>query len=147
MPVTFAQKLKQLRWYQWLLLAVVFVYLLYIALSYLYLPNKLKQVVETDVADMLGRELSVAPVELNPFDLSVRVNAFSIADKPDAPLLAWQSFYLNFTPWGSLFAWDIMFEEIQLDQPVVNIENPFCKNANFAFFLNPCLYYVESLFF
>lgn len=120
--MTFAQKLKQLRWYQWLLLAVVFVYLLYIALSYLYLPNKLKQVVETDVADMLGRELSVAPVEFNPFDLSVRVNAFSIADKPDAPLLAWQSFYLNFTPWGSLFAWDIMFEEIQLDQPVVNIE-------------------------
>lgn len=119
---TFTTRLKQLRWYQWTLLGLVLVYLIYIALSYLYLPGKLKQVVESDVADQIGRSIQVERFEFNPFDLSLRVHGFAVADKPDAPLLAWQQFYVNFTPWGSLFNWDIKFEAIQLDQPVVNIE-------------------------
>lgn len=119
---TAATKLKQLRWYQWLFIAVAFIYLVYVALSYFYVPNKLKQVVEEDVAELLGRELSVAPIEFNPFDLSVRIKAFSIADKSETPLLSWQEFYVNFTPWGSLFSWNLQFEDLLLDQPSINIE-------------------------
>jgi len=119
---TFSARLKQLRWHQWTLLGLVLVYLIYIALSYLYLPGKLKQVVEADVSELVGRQLTVERFEYNPFDLSLRVYDFAVADKPDAPLLAWQQFYVNFTPWGSLFSWDIKFEAIQLDQPLVNIE-------------------------
>ena len=123
---TFSTRLKHLRWYQWTILGLALVYLIYIALSYLYLPGKLKQVVEADVSELIGRTITVERFDYNPFDLSLRVYGFAVADKPDAPLLAWQQFYVNFTPWGSLFSWDIRFEGLQLDQPVVNIE----KNGN-----------------
>ncbi|MEE2730061.1 MAG: DUF748 domain-containing protein [Pseudomonadota bacterium] len=113
---------KHLSWKQWTLVALVLFYLLYIALSYLYLPGKLKQVVETDVAQQVGRDITVERFEYNPFDLSLRVFGLYVPDKPDAPLLAWDQFYVNFTPWGSLFGWVIKLEAVQLDKPVVNLD-------------------------
>ena len=79
-------KLKQLRWYQWLLAALGLIYIIYIAVSYLYVPDKLKQVVESDVSDLIGRDISVERFEFNPFVLSIKVGQFSIADKPEKPL-------------------------------------------------------------
>ena len=119
---TMTTRLKQLSWKQWTLVALVLIYLLYIALSYLYLPGKLKQVVETDVSELVGRDITVDRFEYNPFDLSLRVFGLNVPDKPDAPLLAWEQFYVNFTPWGSLFGWEIKLEALQLDKPVVNID-------------------------
>lgn len=119
---TLTARLKQLSWKQWTLVALVLIYLLYIALSYLYLPGKLKQVVETDVSELVGRDITVERFEYNPFDLSLRVFGLNVPDKPDAPLLAWEQFYVNFTPWGSLFGWELKLEALQLDKPVVNID-------------------------
>lgn len=116
------ESIKSLRWYHWLLVALVSAYLLYIALSYLYLPNKLKQMVETDVAQMIGRDIRVERFEFNPFDLSLTVGEFAIVDKPDAPLVGWQRLNVNFSPWRSLFQWQIALQTLQLDLPQFNIE-------------------------
>jgi uncharacterized protein involved in outer membrane biogenesis len=122
-PVTsLTSKLKQLLWYQWLLAALVLIYIIYIALSYLYLPDKLKQVVESDVSDLIGRDISVERFEFNPFVLSIKVGQFSIADKPEKPLVGWHQLFANFSFWESLFTWEIAFEELVLDQPEINIE-------------------------
>ncbi|MGB1060981.1 MAG: hypothetical protein ACPGZU_12675, partial [Ketobacter sp.] len=66
---TLTTRLKLLSWKQWALIVLLLLYLLYIALSYLYLPGKLKQVVETDVAQLVGRDITVERFDYNPFDL------------------------------------------------------------------------------
>jgi len=118
---TFQSKLKQLRWYQWLSIAILLVYLIYIALSYLYLPDKLKQVVETDVADMIGRDIRVENIEFNPFLLSLRVTDFAIADQPERPLVGWKQLVVDFGFWKSLLSFEVGFQDIELNQPQINI--------------------------
>ncbi|MAR90398.1 MAG: hypothetical protein CML06_05900 [Pseudomonadales bacterium] len=121
---TFSHRLKTLRWYHWTLLALVLLYLLYVALSYLYLPNRLKQLVEQDLAAMIGRDIQVQPVAFNPFALSLRVEQFSVAGQTPAesPLLAFDQLYVDFSPWGSLFGWQIKLQTVDLQRPQVYIE-------------------------
>lgn len=115
-------RFKQLRWYHWLLVVVVFLYLVYIALSYWYLPDKLKQVVETDVSDMIGRKMFVQAFHYNPFALSMRVTQFEVEDKPDYPLVAFEQLFVDFGFLKTLFSFNLGFQEIVLDKPRVNIE-------------------------
>lgn len=116
------QTLANLRWHQWLLAALVLLYLLYVALSYLYLPGKLQQVVQTDVAKLIDRDIQVQRIAFNPFTLALEVEQFAIADRPGQPLLAWQRLYVNLDLWGSLFGWQLRLSELDLDAPGINIE-------------------------
>lgn len=113
---------KQWRWYQWLLAVVALLYVLYVALSYLYLPGKLKAVVQTDVAQSLGRDIRVERIAFNPFTLSLTVDRFALGDRPRRPLLAFDKLFVNFDAWGSLFGWELRFSQVQLDSPSVAIE-------------------------
>lgn len=116
------QTLQHLRWYQWLLAALVLLYVIYIALSYLYLPGKLQAVVQQDVAELIGRDISVQRIAFDPFGLALEVEQFSIADRPQQPLLEWQRFYVNVELWKSLFGWQLRLAQVDLDQPHINIE-------------------------
>ncbi len=118
----FPRSPKQWRWYQWLLSALALLYVIFIALAYLYLPGKLKDVVQTDVAQLLGREIAVEKIAFNPFALSLTVENFSLADRPQQPLLAWQRFFVDFDAWASLFGWQIKLGGLQLDAPHINLE-------------------------
>jgi hypothetical protein len=114
--------LKQWRWYHWTLTICAVLYLVYIALSYLYLPGKLKEVVQTDVAHLLGRDIQVQRIAFNPFTLALTVEQLVIADRPQIPLLAWNKLFVNFDAWGSLFGWRIRFSDVELDAPRIAIE-------------------------
>lgn len=127
----FKQTLRNLRWYQWLLSALVFFYLLYVALGYLYLPGKLQDVVQTDVASLIGRDIQVQRIAFNPFTLALEVQQFDIADRPQQPLLAWQRLYVNLDAWGSLFGWELRLSQLDLDAPRVNIERR-AEDLNFS---------------
>ena len=116
-----AVRLKGVAWYKWLFASLMFIYLIYIALSYLYLPGKLESVTRKDAAELIGREISVEKIKFNPFVLSLTINKFSIADKPEKPLAAWDRLYVNLSLWKSLFLWEIALDEIDLDQPRFNI--------------------------
>ncbi|MFC1838566.1 DUF748 domain-containing protein [Thermodesulfobacteriota bacterium] len=113
--------LKRVKWYQWILSALFFTYLIYIALSYLYLPGKLKSITATDVSALIGRDISVEKYEFNPFILSLKINRLSIPDKPDNPLASWDQLLINISFWKSLFSWGIVLDELKLDSPEVNI--------------------------
>lgn len=120
--IAIVKSLKQWRWYQWLILVVLLLYLLYIALSYLYLPGKLKEVVQTDAVQLLGRDIRVQRIAFNPFTLSLTVEQFALADRPQKPLLAWNRLYVNFDALGSLFGWKVRFSKVELDTPQIAIE-------------------------
>ena len=119
--MSLTQTLKKWRWYQWVMLVLVLLYVLYIALSYLYLPGKLKQVVETDVSELIGRGIEVERIDFNPFALSLTVGKFVIQDEPQYPIVGWQQFYGDFSFWRSLFGLQIAFDSLVLDQPQINI--------------------------
>ena len=114
--------LTRWRWPHWLLLSLVLLYVLYVALAYLYLPGKLKDLAQTDVAQLLGREITVEKIAFNPFALALTVENFSIADRPQQPLLAWQRVFVDLGAWGSLFGWQLKLDGLQLDGPQIAIE-------------------------
>lgn len=117
--------LKKVRWYQWILAALALLYIVYIALSYLYLPGKLKQVVQTDVAARIGREITVSRFRFNPFALSLGIEELSVADQPGKPLVGWQRLFVNVGFWKSLFKLEIALDEFSVTRPEINIEkNP-----------------------
>lgn len=114
--------LHNLRWYQWLLAVLVLLYLVYIALAYLYVPGKLRDVVQQDVAELIGRDIQVQRIAFDPFGLALEVEGFSIADTPERPLLAWQRFYVNLELWKSLFTWRLRLAQVDLEQPRIHVE-------------------------
>jgi hypothetical protein len=91
---SFPARLRAVRWYQWLLAAFAMIYIVYLALSYFYLPGKLKRVVETDISELIGREISVQGFAYNPFTMSLKAGNLSIADKPNKPLVVWMTMLL-----------------------------------------------------
>ncbi len=115
------RSLKQWRWQQWALAVVALLYMVYVGLGYLYLPGKLKHVIQTDVAHSLGCDIRVGRVAFNPFMLSLTLNKFSLETRPGQPLLAFNKLYVDFDAWGSLFGWRARFGEVRLDSPSVAI--------------------------
>ncbi len=120
--IAIVNSLKQWRWCRWVAAVVLLLYLLYIALSYLYLPGKLKEVVQVDVAQRLGRDIQVQHIAFNPFTLSLTVDGFALADRPEQPLAAWNRLFVNFDALGSLFGWKVRFSKVELDTPQIAIE-------------------------
>ncbi len=120
--ISILNRLRQIHWYQWLLSALAITYLLYITISYLYLPGKLKQVMETDVSNLIGRDITVERFDFNPFVLSLTVSKLSIADQPEKPLVSWQQLFVNFSLWKSFFKWEFALDDFSIDRPEINIE-------------------------
>ena len=113
---------RNLRRRYWLLIIISAFYIVYIALAYFYLPGRLKQVVVGDVSQMIGREIALDRININPFAVSIRVFGFAIADKPGKPLLGWHQFFVNVGFWKSIFKREVALDEVSIDQPEINIE-------------------------
>ena len=74
-------KWKDFRWYHWLFAGLILIYVTYIAVSYLYLPGKLRQVAQEDIAELIGRPIHVGQIAFNPlnfwftdFPISIETN-------------------------------------------------------------------------
>ena len=139
---SFFIKWKDFRWYHWLFASLVFVYVIYIAVSYFYLPGKLKHVVQKDTAELIGHPIHVERIAFNPFSLSLTVTDFAIDDNPDRRLVEWKELFVNFSFWRSLFKWRIALEALFLKNSHVNIEKRvegfnfteyFLKSQDFRF--------------
>lgn len=128
-------RIKGIAWYKWLLVSLVLIYLIYIALSYTYIPYKLKKITETYASEMIGRNISVEKIEFNPFIISLRITGFSIADKPEKPLLVLNQLFLNVRFWRSLFLREMALDELKVERPEINIIKQKDK-FNFSGILN-----------
>ena len=126
-----ASRFKKNVWYNWVFAACVFLYLIYLSLSWFYLPGKLKQVTESDVSKMIGREITVGDIRFNPFKLSLTVKDLSVSDPSGEPLAEWDSLLVNFSLLRSVFSWGLAYSEIRLDNPHFNIVK-LKKGFNFS---------------
>jgi hypothetical protein len=118
---TIKTRLKLIKWYQWVLASCLFLYLVYLSLSWFYLPGKLKKTLETDVSTLIGREITAGDIRFNPFKLSLKIENFSVSDSNDGALAAWDNLLVDFGLWKSVFLFGIAFDELSLDNSRINI--------------------------
>lgn len=118
---TIKTRLKLIKWYQWLLASSLFLYIVYLSLSWLYLPGKLKKTLEIDVSTLIGREIIAGDIRFNPFKLSLKIENLSLSDSDNASLVAWDNLFVDFGLWKSVFLFGIAFDELSLDNSRINI--------------------------
>ncbi|MBN1905601.1 MAG: DUF748 domain-containing protein [Deltaproteobacteria bacterium] len=118
---TIKTRLRLIKWYQWVLASSLFLYLVYLCLSWFYLPGKLKNTLETDVSTLIGREITTGDIRFNPFKLSLQIENLSVSDSNDGHLAAWDNLLVDFGLWKSVFLFGIAFDELSLDNSRINI--------------------------
>jgi hypothetical protein len=100
--------------------AIVFV-LFYTLFGFFALPAIIKNTVVGMIHDDLGRVAQIGKVEVNPYVLSLKVQAFELDDKDETRLLAFDEFFVNFQL-SSLFNWAWTFDEVRLTKPYLYFE-------------------------
>ena len=100
--------------------AIVFV-LFYTLFGFFAIPAIIKNTVVGMIQDDLGRVAQIGKVEVNPYVLSLKVQAFELSDKDEMRLLAFDEFFVNFQL-SSLFNWAWTFDEIRLTKPYLYFE-------------------------
>jgi len=105
------------RWGSRLLAASGLVILLYAVLGFLVVPAVVKAKLPPALSRVLGREVGLRQVRLNPFTLAVTVDGFSVKE-PDrtTDFLGWDRLHLRLG-FATLVTRTVVFKEIELVHP------------------------------
>ncbi|HKQ97909.1 MAG TPA: DUF748 domain-containing protein, partial [Candidatus Polarisedimenticolia bacterium] len=104
---------KPARRRRWLFVAAILV-ALYAILGFLVAPAMLRHPLERQASALIGREVTLDRLRLNPFALSVTADGLHIKDKDGTPLLRWERLYLDFAALRSLWRREYCFGQIHL---------------------------------
>lgn len=88
----------------------------YAVLGFLILPPIVRSVAAKQISQLLGREVAIEKVKINPFALSTSVNGLLIKDADGEPFVSWNRVYVNFEL-KSLFGRALTFKEITIEKP------------------------------
>ena len=89
---------------------------LYALAGFFLAPWLVRKNAEEAVRNVLGAELRLGKVAINPFVLSLRIDSLEL-DDPDAhPVARIGQIYVNFQS-SSLFRWAWTFDEFRIDAP------------------------------
>src|SRR5262245_42873503 len=86
----------------------------YTLIGFLILPAVVRGPIERQATALLGRQVSIEHLRLNPFALSATVDGLRITDRDGTPLLHWQRLYVDFAALRSLWRREWHFGEIRL---------------------------------
>ncbi|TAK56381.1 MAG: DUF748 domain-containing protein [Bacteroidetes bacterium] len=103
--------------------AITFIVLiaLYAGVGFYFLPGIVKSKVIDQVSSTMGRKLTIGDLQINPFELSARVNNIVLFDKDGAGFTGMRELYINFQL-RSLFNGTFTFAEISIDSPYVYVK-------------------------
>lgn len=90
-------------------------YVLYALVVFFLLPGWVRDQARERLTDLLGREVTLERVALNPFTLSVTAEGFSVADPDTDTLARFDRLYLNAELWSSLFHWRPWVGDLDLE--------------------------------
>ncbi len=117
-------KFRQLPKYQRIATYLVLLYGLYLVLLGLALPAVLEKQLPEKLSDMLGREVSVGEIHINPFLLRVDVNNFAVAnvsEEQTGKLFSFSRLEAQVEFWRSLTTLVPTVKDIVLTRPSANI--------------------------
>ncbi len=101
-------------WGARILVILALIYVLYALAVFLILPGWLRGDIEERLSGLLGREVTLQELRLNPLTLSASAEQFMIAD-PDTEFLArFDRLYVNTSFWASLFHWRPWVSDVDL---------------------------------
>jgi len=101
-------------WGSRVLAILALLYVLYALVVFLVLPGWLRGNVEERLSGLLGREVTLQELRLNPLTLSVSAEQFSVADPGTEYLARFDRLYVNTSFWGSLFHWRPWVSDVDL---------------------------------
>jgi len=111
---------RRRRWLRW----AVGLLLAYTVIGFLIAPVIVRWVAVKQLSQLLGREVAIEKVRLNPFAFSGSVRGFLIKDLDGEPFVSWDEAYANFQL-SSFFGHPWVFKEITTTNPYVRIQlNP-----------------------
>jgi len=87
---------------------------LYALAGFLLLPAILRPRIEKTAGDLLGRQVTLARLRLNPFALSTSAEGLAVTDRDGAPLLRWDRLEVNFEALSSLVRREWVFKDLRL---------------------------------
>jgi len=93
---------------------------LYTLVGFFLAPYLVKRYVPRSLESALGTPAAIGGVRMNPFLLTVEVTDFTLREKSDRVLAAFDRLFVNFQL-SSLFRWAWTFRDIQLDSPSTHI--------------------------
>jgi len=96
----------------------------YALTGFFVVPWILGKVIPNQAGDILGREVTIETIRINPFVLSGSFQGVLVQDNDGSPLLSWDEVYGNFQL-SSIFHWAFTFKEIRVVDPYVHLQiNP-----------------------
>ncbi len=105
---------RRKRFWAWVLLA------LYALIGFVVAPLIVRHVIVDQVQHQLGLTATLADVDINPFALSARLSAFSIADRGGEPLVAFDEFDVNLQL-SSIINRALTLREVRFVHPFANL--------------------------
>ena len=90
-------------------------YVLYALVVFFLLPGLVRDQARDRLSELLGREVTLQRVALNPFTLSLTAEGFSVADPDTETLARFDRLYVNAELWASLFHWRPWVGDVELE--------------------------------
>ncbi|MBL7249547.1 DUF748 domain-containing protein [Alloalcanivorax marinus] len=90
-------------------------YVLYALVVFFLLPGWVRDQARERLTGLLGRDVTLERVALNPFTLSLTAEGFSVADPDTGTLARFDRLYVNGELWASLFHWRPWVGDLDLD--------------------------------
>lgn len=101
-------------WGARILVILALLYVLYALTVFLVLPGWARGEIEQRLSGLLGRDVTVEEVRLNPLTLSATAERFRIADPSTDFLARFDRLYVNTSFWASLFHWRPWISDVNL---------------------------------
>jgi uncharacterized protein involved in outer membrane biogenesis len=130
--MSIVQPQMMLQRYRKPLIGVAVAILIYAILGFFLAPWLIKNTATNAVRDNLGVELKLQKVSVNPFVLSLQVDALELDEPNGEPFLTVERIFINFQL-SSVFRWALTFRELHIDSPRLRLERDADGEFNFAF--------------
>jgi hypothetical protein len=97
------------------------------------MPFVAKQHLAPLFSDKLGRETQIENIHFNPFTFELSVEHLIVSEsKPTQTFIGFEQLYINISPLESLANLAIIFEEVSITKPTINIERLTTDSYNYS---------------
>src|SRR5262245_32357416 len=118
------------------LIALVLLFLLYVAFGYWMVPRLVRSNLTDLAREQYGRELSIGEIRFNPFTLVLETRNLSFPDADGAQLLGYERLMLDFDV-SSVWKVGASFAAVELDKPYARVLLRPDGTLNLADLANP----------
>ncbi|WP_434937857.1 DUF748 domain-containing protein [Shewanella sp. HL-SH8] len=116
-----------------ILISLFIVYGLFCFIFGIIMPFIAKQHLAPLVSDKLGRETQIESIHFNPFTFELSVEHLIVSEsKPTQTFIGFEQLYINISPLESLANLAIIFEEVSITKPTINIERLTKDSYNYS---------------